>query len=141
MSRSSTKWHITCLMVLITILLFAAPSLLLAETDQSGEVSKAQEAELAAPVITLRGQIDRVGENELVIDDILYSFAPDSGLKSNSFSEGQLVNGELDTQHRISALQIFKDAARPAEAGPRDTDASGPPAEQPIYMEDGVWKN
>lgn len=144
MSQRGMKKPLLYLLLAMTFL--SQPLLIGAEEIAIGELPQAVETEISPPEKILLGKIDRVGENELVIDDSYYTMSPGSGLRARSFSEGQTVSGVLDEQKRIISLTIERGGANKAVATgqaipPTGVDTVPSTTGQALFQEDGVWKN
>jgi hypothetical protein len=112
------------------------------------ELTRGQEMAEAESFIetTVQGAIERAGEDEVVIGDRLYEFAPGSYISKSSLAVGQYVKGELDKQGRILSLHSTKrpetKQAGTSNSNPEDnTSTKSHQKKQDVILEDGVWKN
>lgn len=145
MSRPGIKRHLINMLIGGMILLYPCPLLFAAEESEENGQPQTLEEEISPPLEMLLGKIDRVGDNELVIDDSLYTISAEGGLKAGSFHEGQTVSGELDDNGRIISLQILRRAAPKAGTARQEIPDNGftrsSTTGQTLYQKDGVWKN
>lgn len=145
MSQPGVKKHVIYLLIGGIILFYPCSLLLSAEKGEKTGQIQISEEELPPPSHLLLGKIDRVGDNELVIDDSLYPLSAEGGVRAGSFREGQTVTGELNDKRQIISLQILRKAASKVATARQENPVNDfsrlSTTQQPLYQEDGVWKN
>ena len=99
---------------------------------------------LAQAVGTFRpGQIDRIGRNEMVINDSLYQISLDAAFDLGQFTVGQTIEYRTDGTRNIVEIRLAKDEKlRSALAddgmSPRRRQTVKP---QKLRQVQGIWQN